>query len=216
MEIKKIEGLWELNGKTNEIPVSEDNLLYWALDMYKRGFEFDSELDAYGASVDYDHQKFPKIEDKDNDYFFKQGLTFYRQQNLSSALFWFTFAIDKDPKDVDSYYSRAIIKNELYTWKSALKDYNKAIEIAPKFAAALINRGSIKDENGDFEGAIADYNSALSINNLDIEQKRNALFNRGNTKFNLRNNKEACEDWNLALQAGAEYAQERIDMHCGK
>ena len=40
---------WELNGVTDEVAVTADNLMYWALDMAKRGYEFDAEFDAYGA-----------------------------------------------------------------------------------------------------------------------------------------------------------------------
>lgn len=51
-EVKKYGKLWEINGETNEIPITSDNLMYWALDMYKRGYEFDSTLDAYGGLFD--------------------------------------------------------------------------------------------------------------------------------------------------------------------
>src|SRR5690606_16986607 len=44
--VKKYGKLWEINGETNEIPITADNLLYWSLDMYKRGYEFDAKLDA--------------------------------------------------------------------------------------------------------------------------------------------------------------------------
>ena len=60
--IKKIKkGLWELNGETNEIPITEDNLLYWGLDMYKRGYEFDASVGQegdyfLGLALDEDNQ----------------------------------------------------------------------------------------------------------------------------------------------------------------
>jgi hypothetical protein len=37
-EIKKYGKLWEINGETNEIPLTANNLLYWGLDMYKREY----------------------------------------------------------------------------------------------------------------------------------------------------------------------------------
>ena len=58
--LKKLnKGLWELNGETNEIPITEENLLYWGLDMYKRGYEFDAKLDGYGAPFDPKKSKIP-------------------------------------------------------------------------------------------------------------------------------------------------------------
>ncbi|WP_379735390.1 tetratricopeptide repeat protein [Flavobacterium sp. GCM10023249] len=213
-EVKKYGKLWEINGETNEIPMTADNLLYWGLDMYKRGYEFDAKLDAYGGPFDPKDQKFPEIDSSKADYYFDKGLECYNNGDLSGAIFNWTLSIQIDPTDPNAYYSRAIVKNELYTWKSALKDYNKAIEIAPKFVSALINRGGLKDENGDYQGAIGDYETVLKLGKLEVEEKQQAYFNLGNTYFNLKNKKKACENWNKALENGAEYAKERINEHC--
>lgn len=43
-----------------------------------------------------------------------------------------------------------------------------------------------------------------------------AYFNRGNSKFNIKDNKGACKDWNTAKQLGADYAIKRIEEHCTK
>jgi tetratricopeptide (TPR) repeat protein len=213
-DVKKYENLWEINGETNEIPITEDNLLYWVLDMYKRGYEFDAKLDAYGGLFDPQSQKFPDLEKSKEDFYFNKGMKCYENGDLSGALINWTLTININPEEPNSYYSRAIVKNELYTWKSALKDYDKAISIAPDFISALINRGSLKDENGDYKGAIEDYNKVLSMESIDKENKPLVYFNRGNTKFNLNDKKGACQDWKKAVELGAEYAKERIGEHC--
>ncbi len=213
-EVKKYGKLWEINGETNEIPMTADNLLYWGLDMYKRGYEFDAKLDAYGGPFDPKDQKFPQIDSSKADYYFDKGLECYNNGDLSGAIFNWTLTIQIDPTDPNAYYSRAIVKNELYTWKSALKDYDKALEIAPKFVSALINRGGLKDENGNYQGAIADYETVLKLDKLEAEEIQQAYFNLGNTYFNLKDKKTACENWNKALENGAEYAKERINEHC--
>ncbi len=212
--IKTVDNLWELTGITNEIPVTNNNLLYWALDMAKRGYEFDSQLDGYGAPFDPQNQKFPIFKKSKEDYYFDEGIDAYNSGNLSEAIINLTIAIEINPNDPNAYYSRAIIKNELYTWKAALRDYDKAIELAPKFISALTNRGSLKDENGDYEGAIKDYNLVIELSTNDIENKKMAFFNRGNSKFNFNNKNGACEDWNKALELGAEYAKQRISEYC--
>ena len=213
-EVKKYGKFWEINGETNEIPMTADNLLYWGLDMYKRGYEFDAKLDAYGGPFDLKNQKFPEIDSSKADYYFDKGLGCYNNGDLSGAIFNWTLTIQIDPTDPNAYYSRAIVKNELYTWKSALKDYDKAIEIAPKFVSALINRGGLKDENGDYQGAIADYETVLKLDKLESEEKQQAYYNLGNTYYNLQDKKRACEYWNKALVNGAEYAKERINEYC--
>lgn len=213
-EVKKYGNLWEINGETNEMPITADNLMYWNLDMYKRGYEFDSTLDAYGGLFDPKSPKFPDLDTSKANYYFDKGVECYNNGDLSGSIFNWSLTIAIDSKDPNAYYSRAIVKNELYTWKSALKDYDIAIEIAPKFASALINRGGLKDENRDYYGAIADYQKVLQIDNSEIENKQQAYFNLGNTKLNLNDKNGACENWKKAFELGAEYAKEKIDEYC--
>ena len=214
-DIKEIEnGLWELSGITNEIPVTQNNLLYWALDMYKRGYEHDSKIDGYGALFDHENPKLPNLDISLADHYFDKAIEEYQKGNLSGAIINWSLVLEINPKDPNSYYSRGIVKNELYTWKSALADYDKAIEIAPDFINAIVNRGTLKDENGDLEGALKDYNRVLAYEEIDIEQKQMIYFNKGNTKFNMDDKVNACKDWKIALELGAEYAKERIDQYC--
>jgi len=213
-EIQRFEKIWEINGQTNEIPITADNLLYWALDMYKRGYVFDASFIAYGGFSEKNSPKFPDFDKSKEDYYLDLGVECYENGDLSGSLINWTITLEINPNEPNSYYSRAIVKDELYTWKSALKDYDKAIEIAPDFISALTNRGSLKDDNGDYTGAIEDYNKVLSFEKVDLENKQNAYFNRGNSKLNIGNKKGACEDWKKALELGAEYAKERLDEHC--
>lgn len=213
-KVKKYGTLWEINGETNEIPITADNLMYWALDMYKRGYEFDSTFEAYGGLFDPKEPKFPDLNTSKADHYYDKGLDCYNNGDLSGALFNWSLTITINPNDSEAYFSRAIVKNELHTWKSALKDYDKAIEILPKFASALINRGGVRDENGDYQGAIADYNKVLLLDNAVLEDKQQAFFNLGNTMFNLKDKELACKNWNKALELGSEYAKQRIDEYC--
>jgi len=213
-EVKRFDKLWEINGETNEFPMTADNLLFWALDMYKRGYEFDATIDAYGGLADSKTAIFPILDSTKTDYYFDKGLECYNNGDLSGAIFNWTLSIETDPTDPNAYYSRAIVKNELYTWKLALKDYDKAIEIAPKFVSALINRGGLKDENGDYQGAISDYEIVLKLDKLEKEEKAQTYFNLGNTYLNMKEKSNACENWKKALELGEKDAIERIKEHC--
>ncbi|NOU59620.1 tetratricopeptide repeat protein [Marinifilum caeruleilacunae] len=200
---------FELHGTTDSMPITKDNLLYWGLDMAKRGYEFDCRLDGYGGAIDLE-PKLPDFDKSKEDYYFNKAIECYNSGNLSGAIANWTIVLEINDKDPNSYYSRAIVKNELYTWKSALQDYDKAIELAPDFDDALVNRGSVKDENGDYDGAIVDYNKAIEIN----PENGMAYFNRGNSKFNKGDQNGACLDWKKALELGEHYAKERIEKHC--
>jgi tetratricopeptide (TPR) repeat protein len=70
----------------------------------------------------------------------------------------------------------------------------------------------LSDENGEFELAIEYYNRAIELE----PENPQAYFNKGNTYFNKKELKKACELWKKAKELGAEYAQERIDKECGK
>jgi tetratricopeptide (TPR) repeat protein len=207
---------WDLDGKTAEIPVTADNLMYWALDMSKRGYEFDAELDAYGALFDPADQKLLDTDGAQEESLFDRGVQQYNQGDLSRALMTWSEVIALNPKNANAYYSRAIVKNELHTWKNALRDYDAALEISPSFVSALLNRGSVRDDNGDYAGAIEDYDKAIRLSDDDDVTKTRAYFNRGNTKLNLKDKNGACADWNIALQRGDQDAQARIDKHCKK
>lgn len=209
-EIKKREELWELSGDTKEIPVDSETLMYWALDLYVKGYEFDCALDGYGTMMDHDNPSFLKLEPSLEDHYFEEAIKAYENRNIGEAIINWTTVLKINPKDPNSFYSRAIAKSDLYTWKAALKDYDKALELAPNFADALVNRAALKDESGDYEGAIKDYNKAIEIE----PDNAMAFFNRGNSKFHMEDSKGACEDWHKAKKLGAEYAEERISDIC--
>ncbi len=212
--LKEIEGEWELSLVTNPISITEEFIMYWALDMAKRGYEHDSILGSYGATYDSQNPDLPSFSKDKEDEYFDKGVEEYNKGNLSGALIYWSYVIEINPKEPDAFYSRAIVKDELYTWKAAIRDYDSALEIAPEFVSALTNRGSTKDENGDHEGAIQDYNKVIELTEVGSDNKQKALYNRGNSKYNLGDNKGACEDWKKAVDEGADYAQERFDKYC--
>jgi tetratricopeptide (TPR) repeat protein len=209
-EIKKIGKDWDLSGIATKFPVDADNMLYWAIDLYLKGYNYDCKLDGYGAIVDTKTPSFIDLNIEKADYYFNEALKAYNNKNLGLAIIYWSTTIKIDPKDPNSYYSRAIAKEELYTSKSALRDYDKAIEIAPNFSDALTNRGALKDEMGDYDGAINDYSKAIELKPNDEK----AYFNRGNSKYNKGDKPGACEDWKKAKELGADYAEERIREYC--
>ncbi len=205
---------WDLDGKTAEIPVTADNLMYWALDMSKRGYELDAEFDAYGAPFNPAEQTFRATDAAQEKSLFDRGVKQYEQGDLSGALMTWSEVIALNPKNANAYYSRAIVKNELHTWKYALRDYDAALEMSPTFGSALLNRGSLRDDNGDYAGAIEDYDRLISLSDDDEVTKTRAYFNRGNAKLHLKDRSGACADWNIALRRGDQDAHAMIDKHC--
>jgi len=201
---------WELTGDTTEFPVDESNLMYWAIDLYCKGYEFDCKLDGYGAVGDPENQTFLELDAVAVDYYFDKAMEAYNKGNLGMAVIYFSTEIKINPTDPNAWFSRAIIKDELYTWKAARRDYDKAIELAPDFVDAIVNRAANKDEAKEYNEAIKDYTKAIEID----PKNAMAYFNRGNSRFNMNDKKGACEDWTKAKDLGDTTAQERIDRNC--
>jgi tetratricopeptide (TPR) repeat protein len=208
-EIKIAGKNWELSGDAIQFPVDEDNLMYWALDLYCKGYQYDCILDGYGAVADPD-LGLPSLSIELYDHYFDLAMDAYNKQNLGMAIIHWSTAIKINSNDPNSWYSRAIAKDELYTWKAARRDYDKAIELAPDFVDAIVNRAANKDEAGEYGEAVIDYTKAIELD----PNNAMAYFNRGNSKFNMGDNNGACLDWNKSKDLGADYADERISKMC--
>lgn len=213
-EVKQSGSIFEFSGKTNPIPFTEDNIKYWAIDLYSQGYKFDSELDAYGAVVDQNNQSFPELTPHKLRTYFDNGISCYQNENLSGAIFFLSLVLEIDPLDADAYYNRALIKEELNDKDSALDDYNKSIAQNYSFTDALLNRGALRDDIGDYSGAIEDYLKVLNIKNANLEDQQKAYYNLGNTKYKIGDKKEACKSWKKSFDLGADYAHEHIENFC--
>jgi len=209
--IKEADG-WEMTGNATEFPVDEDNLIYWVLHLYCKGYDFDCRLVGYGSLDDNENQRFPKMDISFYDDYFNLAMANYENGNMGLGIVNFSIAIKINPNDPDAWYSRAILKEEVYEKKAARADYDKALELAPDFVDAIINRAANKDEAGEYEDAIEDYTTAIALD----PDNGVAYFNRGNSKLNSGDKKGACEDWHKAKELGSTYAQSRIDASCEK
>ncbi len=213
-DIQQKESAWQLKGVTPEIPLTLSNISFWALDMLKRGYEFDAKFGDYNVSFNAKDQKYPDLKVQKEEEFFDKGVMEYNTGNLSGSIIAWSKVLAVNPSHQKAYYSRAIVKNELYAWKSALSDYDNAILIDPYFIDALLNRGSLKYENDDYEGAIQDYNRVIEYPEIRVRDKGVALFNRGNIKFTMKNKEGACEDWVESYKLGVVESLERTHQHC--
>lgn len=210
LEIEKVNGEFELFGKTEKIPITKDNLMYWELSFYKEGYIFDSRLAGYGILSDNKKVEFLEYSDEYEEIYYKKAVEQYQKENLFAAIVNWNNSIKINPNDYHSYYDLAFAKNELNMFTDAMKDYEKSIEINPNFYQGIVARGTLSDERGEYKLAISYYDRAIKI---DPENPQ-AYFNKGNTYFNKKKLDKACGLWNIAKELGAEYAQERIDKEC--
>lgn len=203
-------GQWELETVSPKFPVDADNLLCWAADLAIKGYEHDCRLDGYGTFAGADSKDFQDESAGRLAHYFELAMESYRQRNFGAAVINFTTAIRIFPENPNSWYSRAIAKEEILLGPKAREDYDKAIELSPEFREAYINRAVNKDEAGDYEAALLDFGKALELNALDPI----VYFNRGNTRQHLGDQAGACSDWKKAKDLGGEYAAAKLEAFC--
>jgi tetratricopeptide (TPR) repeat protein len=201
-KVVRAERLYKVHGTSMPLPVAEDTVVFWAIDLYCHGFEHDCILEAYRASSELE----PTDLTKPAESYFNSAMAAYERGNRGLAIADFSVAIALEPANPNIWYSRGCVKDQIQMWKSARDDYDKALALAPTFVPALVNRGANKDANDEHAAAIADYDRAIAIN----DQAGAAFLNRGNSKLALGDKPGALADWKTALALGVESARERL------
>jgi tetratricopeptide (TPR) repeat protein len=136
--------------------------------------------------------------------FNEEGMKKFRKGDYQGALADFNKAIELDPKFLNAYSNRAVLKQvALKDYGGALADYNKAVELNPKNAATYNNRAALKEDHlKDYLGALADYNKVIEIN----PKFAAAYYNRAFLKYHkLKDTQGGIAD----LRQTAKIARER-------
>jgi tetratricopeptide (TPR) repeat protein len=149
--------------------------------------------------------------------------------NFKEEIYYFTKAIELDPKVDNYFYCRAKIKEELKEYRGAIEDYTEAIELNSNEFDYYFDRADVKMRLKDYRGAILDYNKAielepktdyfyyyLGIAKFDLKDYRGAIADfskaillapnsedyyliRGNSKYNIGDYKGAIADYNKVI-----------------
>lgn len=94
--------------------------------------------------------------------------------------------------------------------QQAIRDYSRALDHNPKHIQALNNRGIMKGNTGDFNGGLMDFTTATRLKPDYAE----AWYNRGIVRYQLKQNQEACKDWQQAEKLGFRQAEVVLRMYC--
>jgi tetratricopeptide (TPR) repeat protein len=208
---KKEKDLWILECKSAKLPFNEESLIYWALDLYCKGFEFDCKLVAYGSFINNNELTILDLSKDTSDKYFEIGVSKIDNRNYGEAIIYLSIALQLDPKNEEAYQARGYCKDEIKVFLAAREDYDKAIEIDPNYIDALLLRGANFDDAEAYESAIVDYNKVIDLD----PENGTAFLNRGNTKLSMGDKKGACQDWKIAVSLGIDEAQDYIDEECG-
>jgi len=207
---QKEENVWAMQCGGVALPYSEDNLRFWAIDLYCKGYAFDCRLNGYGALTDPTKLVFESLDSVTADSVLRQGIHALNNTNFGAAIIYFTTALRINPTMKTALQARGYCKDEIRCWKAARQDYDKALAIDPNYVDALLIRATNKDDAGEHAAALEDYNKIIA---LDPDNDL-AYFNRGNTKFSLGDKNGACADWVKAKALGSPHAEGRLMMEC--
>ncbi|KAM3715964.1 DnaJ [Dirofilaria immitis] len=103
----------------------------------------------------------------------EMGRQFLSKGQFADALSHYHAAIDLDPKDYQTLYSRATVYLAIGKSKAALSDLNSVIKLKPNFIAARVERGNVLLKQGDIHQAKTDFETAAKADplNKDISKK---------------------------------------------
>jgi tetratricopeptide (TPR) repeat protein len=104
-------------------------------------------------------------------YFFDKGREFMNNNNYKTAVLYFDTAIKLEPQSANSYFNRAIAKDELDDIKGAINDMNSYVVLVPNDADAYHYRGLMKKLYKDTSGAIIDCDLSLLLNPKHIDSR---------------------------------------------
>ncbi|MCX6328379.1 MAG: tetratricopeptide repeat protein, partial [Bacteroidia bacterium] len=76
-------------------------------------------------------------------------------------------AIEINPDNAETYFSRAAAKEMLGDKSGAIADYSKFIEFNPDIKETYSHRGDLRYKLGDYKGAIEDYDKLLEGDSSD-------------------------------------------------
>lgn len=97
------------------------------------------------------------------------GREFLSKGLYDDALSHYHAAVDADPYNYLTYYTRATVYLAIGKIASALKDLSKVIELKPDFAAARLQRGNIFLKQGRLDEAHIDIENVLRIDPMNHE-----------------------------------------------
>jgi len=144
-----------------------------------------------------------KLDSKNDEAYFKRGLTQRRLNNLKAAIANYTTALKLNPQFADAYNNRGLVKRQLGDKQAAIADFTQALQVDSQHAQAYNNRGTTYSDLGNKKAALADYTQVLQIKADSAE----AYFNRGVVQSDLDDLKAAISDYSQAIQLKPDHAQ---------
>ncbi|MBN1471324.1 MAG: tetratricopeptide repeat protein [Syntrophaceae bacterium] len=162
---------WNLsqNDKLKKIKYSdellkEDEKLYRKLAKHKIVLE-NAEDEEDGDDKEKPVEGNSVIEGRDDFDWLKTGYEAFDDKKWDEALNAFDKAIKINPQNMEAYFYRGNIYDELGDYKKAIVNYNRAIKLNPIYIDAYLYRGFAYNNLGQLKKAMADIKKAAKLGN---------------------------------------------------
>lgn len=173
--------------------------------------------DYQGALKDFEKQI--SLNGEDSEGYANKALALKSIEKYTEAIYFYTIAIEKNPKALHYYKYRGEVKTYIYDYWGAVADFSKIIEKEPNNSDALLIRGQAKMNLNDFDEALKDFNRIIQIPVTIKDGKRyfikaTAYFYRGIMRINRGDKNGGCLDLSKAGEMGYSDAYKKIEKYC--
>lgn len=116
-----------------------------------------------------------------------------------------------NPKYALAYYNRGLTTAGMKKHKEAIKDIDRAIQLDPKNHLFYNGRGVSEISLNEYDKAVQDFTKSIKLK----PNFGQAYYNRGWARyFGLKQQKQACNDWNNAIKYGYRQAEPLLRNNC--
>lgn len=141
---------------------------------------------------------------------FEEAKILMQDGDYGKALKFLNQVIKTKNEWAEAYLRRGQIYYELGKYKEMMKDCESALKYDKNLLQAHFNLGIAQYNLKNYTGALPHFNTFLAKKPDDAE----ALGWRGMSNFYLKNKKEACKDWEKAIDLGNSYVKPYYSKHC--
>ncbi|TND03693.1 MAG: hypothetical protein FD123_3905 [Bacteroidetes bacterium] len=137
-------------------------------------------------------------------YYSKRGQAYLGLKQNTKAIADFTKATEKQPNSPDGYYQLGLYYYNQDDHEKCLEYFTKAVEKNPMMYDAYMYRAQANERLNKTTSAIYDWGRCVNIRPNDGQ----AYYRRGLLEKDMKNNIDACKDFNKAAQYDLPEAKE--------
>lgn len=133
-----------------------------------------------------------------------QAASYENAGKLDSAVYFYTAAIAKEPRNPEIYRKRALVYNKMNKFSEATADIEQAISMSKKTWGFYYSRAVILEKQGLFDRAIPDYSIFIDKADKKISDYYLGYWGRGKCYYYTRRMNEAAADFTQSIRFKAD------------